>query len=113
MLWRIEATGSPNILCARLASSKGLHNTLVMALFAPVWVWISRYAAACVALPSSERASGDPNRVRPLDLSRAAAPASASAPLHVAHSIGDARSNFNDATAWNAEGSARICSKTR
>jgi hypothetical protein len=54
MLWRIKAGRYPNMLCARPAASKALHNTLVMALSDTIWVWIFHHAAARVALPSSE-----------------------------------------------------------
>jgi predicted metal-dependent hydrolase len=44
MLWRITAAGYPNMLCARPAASKALHNTLVMALSAGIW-------GGCSAMP--------------------------------------------------------------
>src|SRR5215468_3570519 len=66
------------------------------------------HAAACVALSSSNRTAGDRNRLRSVNLSRAAPPPPSSAPLHVTNSSRDARSRAHDAAAWQSQGSKGV-----
>src|SRR5262245_32348137 len=69
--------------------------------------WIGNHVA-CVALSPSDRAFGDRDHFRSLDLPCDPAPAPAGAPLYAAHRYGDTRGDSHHSAAREPERGARL-----